>query len=264
MDAQGLQADLNTLAGWSARNLMELNVAKCETITFSRKSESHGFSGNYTINSEVLKKSNVIRDLGVLLDSKLNFKSHVDHIVSRARMMLGFVKRQARDFQCPYVTKSLFCSLVRSTLEYCSVVWSPCFAVDVKKIESVQKQFLLFALRNLPWQHRYVRPPYNDRLMLLGMVSLERRRRISDCLFVFDVLRKRIKVPEINALIVVREPLRSTRSAENFQLQVPFTSTSYEANDPIVRSCRTFNIIAYCYDATCSREVFRQRIDRAL
>jgi hypothetical protein len=32
----------------------------------------------------------VIRDLGVLMDSKLTFSEHVDVTVSKARQMLGF------------------------------------------------------------------------------------------------------------------------------------------------------------------------------
>ena len=64
-----------------------------------------------------------VRDLGVLLDEKLSFKAQVDSVVSRASMTLGFVKRQAKEFDCPYVTKSLFFSLVRSTLDNASVIW---------------------------------------------------------------------------------------------------------------------------------------------
>jgi hypothetical protein len=64
-----------------------------------------------------------IRDLGVLLDSKLTFSEHVDVTVSKARQMLGFIMRVGRDFRDPYALKTLYVSLVRSKLEYTSCVW---------------------------------------------------------------------------------------------------------------------------------------------
>jgi len=47
-------------------------------------------------------------------------------------------------------TKLLFTSLVLPNLKYCSV-WSLQYQVHVDRIESVQKQFLLFDLRGLTW-----------------------------------------------------------------------------------------------------------------
>ena len=90
--------------------------------------------------------------------------------------MLGFVKRQAKEFQCPYVTKSLYCALVRPLLEYCSVVWDLVVKIDSDRIESVQRQFLLFALRGLGWADRFQLPAYEARLSLLGIETLYERR----------------------------------------------------------------------------------------
>jgi len=47
----------------------------------------------------------------------------------------------------PYTTTILFTSHVRPNFEYCSSVWSPQYQVHIDHIESVQKQFFLFALR---------------------------------------------------------------------------------------------------------------------
>ena len=90
----------------------------------------------------------------------MTFKHHMDATISRANSMLGLIKRFGKEFSDPYVTKSLYCSLVRSIIEYGSIVWMPAFTVDVKRIESIQKQFLIFCLRNLGWADRFHLPPY--------------------------------------------------------------------------------------------------------
>jgi hypothetical protein len=80
---------------------------------------------DYSLNGQNFERVSVIRDLGVLMDSKLKFSEHVDVTVSKARQMLGFIMRDDRDFWDPYALQSLYVSLVMSKLEYASCVWMP-------------------------------------------------------------------------------------------------------------------------------------------
>jgi hypothetical protein len=45
-----------------------------------------------------LEKVDKILDLGILLDKKLTLKFHCDMIISKAKGLLGFVKRRAKEF----------------------------------------------------------------------------------------------------------------------------------------------------------------------
>jgi hypothetical protein len=83
--------------------------------------------------------------------------------------MLGFLKRFGREFSDPYVLKIIYCCFVRSVLEYGSSIWSPNFEVHKGRIESVQRKFLRFALRNLGWADLLNLPAYRDRGMLLNL-----------------------------------------------------------------------------------------------
>lgn len=46
---------------------------------------------------------------------------------------------KSKDFRCPYVTESLYGEVYESQ-------------VDTTRIESIQKLFVLFALKDLPWK----------------------------------------------------------------------------------------------------------------
>jgi len=61
--------------------------------------------------------------------------------LSQARGALGFIKRLSKEFEDPYITKTLFFRL--SAQYYLSGV------PNVDRIEYVQKNFFLFALRRL-------------------------------------------------------------------------------------------------------------------
>jgi len=58
-----------------------------------------------------------VNDLGILLDRKLKFDSHITSTVNKAMSVLGFIKRWSKAFDDPYTTKLLFTSLVLPNLE---------------------------------------------------------------------------------------------------------------------------------------------------
>ena len=53
--------------------------------------------------------------------------------------MLGLIKRICREFRDVSTLRTLYCTLVRSQLEYGSVVWSPFTARNITKLERVQR-----------------------------------------------------------------------------------------------------------------------------
>lgn len=56
--------------------------------------------------------------------------------------------------------------LVRPILENGSCVWCPQYTIHKERIESVQKNFLLFALRGLNWDENLSLPSYNNKLVI--------------------------------------------------------------------------------------------------
>jgi hypothetical protein len=111
-------------------------------------------------------------DLGIIFDRKITFDLHMNYMISRSL----FLKRFGREFSDPYVLKIIiYCSVVRSVLEYGSSIWSPNFEINKGRIESVQRNFLRFALRNLDWAVPLHSLTYRDRCMLLNLNTLDSR-----------------------------------------------------------------------------------------
>ena len=191
------QANLDRLQAWCVANKMAVSVHKCSVISFSRRATSDIIQWPYKIDVEPLLRCQQVNDLSMLMDIRLTFKSHLHQVVLRAKATWVFVKRQAKEFNWPYVAKSLYCALVRSKLEYCSVVWSPTFEYDKSGLESVQKQFLLFGLSHLNWQDPFVLPPYDT---LLGFLNLESLLDASWRIFNWRDPYCRSHLPSVSAL----------------------------------------------------------------
>ena len=75
-----------------------------------------------------------MKDLGVWLDSELNFKYHIEKISLRANSILGLIKRCGSELNDAYTIKSLYQALVLPVIEYGSIIWMPLFQVHKNRI----------------------------------------------------------------------------------------------------------------------------------
>ena len=183
-----LQRAIDKLRIWCDSNDLHLNLNKCSVMSINSKHSSNIIDGKYHYGNHIFERVDEQKDLGVIVDSKLNFNNHISMIVNRARSTLGFIKRFCFDINNLDTLKMLYNALVLSVLEYCSVVWMPYHSVWIDTIESVQKQFTMFALREYPNEaNNYHISPYEDRLERLNMIKLE-RRRINIALLFFSTL----------------------------------------------------------------------------
>lgn len=233
---------------------MIVNADKCSVISFARIRQPIVFS--YKLHGMEINRVDYIKDLGVILDTQLSFKRHVSYIVDKASRTLGFIFRTARDFVDVHCLKSLYCSLVRSTLEYCSVIWHPYYQNGVARIESVQRRFLRFALRRLPWRNPFRLPSYEDRCRLIHLETLEARRNIARALFVADTLQGRVDCPAILGAVDLNVRPRALRNSS--MLRLPFQRTNYGQNSALIGIQRVFNRVASVFDFNLSRETIRR------
>ncbi|KXJ83154.1 hypothetical protein RP20_CCG008085 [Aedes albopictus] len=129
-----------------------------------------------------------VKDLGIILDNKLAFTEHISVVTAKAFAVLGIIKRNTQAFRDIYCLKALYVCLVRSLLEYCVTIWAPYHAVHIARLERVQKAFIRFALRHLPWRADHHLPPYNQRCALIRLPTLQQRRELLQRLLIFDIL----------------------------------------------------------------------------
>ena len=259
-DAILMQENFEKIFEWCTNNDMSLNVNKCNYISFCRRKSPICF--DYGINDEKIIKQRVVKDLGILMDEKLTMQEHIDASVRRARRCLGFVKRQAKQFDDPYVTKSLYCALVRPILEYGCIIWDPYTKQQITELESVQKQFLIFALKGLGWNDGYRLPPYRDRLMLLGMKELAQRRKILSAVFMYKLVKNIMNVPVLREKLIVNSSRYETRNRPNFML--PLHSTNYGKNEPFSKLIKIFNEYEELYNNSNSVVSFKTKIRQIL
>lgn len=233
--ARALQGDLDRFTSWCSSNMLRLNISKCKTMSFFRTTRpAHHI---YTIEGQPLEAVEQINDLGVTFDQNLSFNTHIDNIIVKSLRMLGFVKRNAKHMNDTKAITCLYFSLVRSFLEYCSVVWSPSYATHRKRLEGVQNKFLKFLL----YKHRFPSSgiPYEVRLMLCGIKSLESRRRDALFLFLYKLLNNKLDCTELLEAVRLLIPARQTRQRQLFHEE--YHRTNYGSAAFVDRMVKNYN-----------------------
>ena len=211
-----LQRDINSFYAWCDVWRMQLSLDKCYFMNFSLK-RSRDIVFDYHINDVVLDHVTEIKDLGVYFKPNLNFSYHISKIVTKSYQMLGFMKRVTKDFTSDLCLNSLYNSLVRSRLEYCSQVWSPSCDTTIKKIESVQKRYLKYlCYKQRVMYHNY---DYRSLCTIFNFSTLECRRKTFDLTFLNKVMHNKVNSPYLVGELPLRVPRRVLRYNPTFHTE---------------------------------------------
>jgi hypothetical protein len=129
--------------------LMQYNSGVVKTIwnsTFRKlklylSCKTNSIHFKYFVKDVLILRAECIKDLGVMVDSKLYFHCHVDFVYSQALRTLGLIRCITYNFSSLDSLVVLHIALIRSKLEYASVVWNKLTSTDSNKIENIQRQF---------------------------------------------------------------------------------------------------------------------------
>lgn len=181
-DCISFQHDLDRLTAYCNMNKLQLSIPKCNYITFTLKINVTNFT--YRLCNASLTKLTTLRDLGILLDTKLCLNLHIDNIVSKAFKMYGFVMRSSIDFQRTSTYLYLYKTLVRSQLEYAVPIWNPFYNKYVEAIERVQRKFL----RAMHFRCHRSYLSHAQLLDLYNMLTLESRRKYLEATTLYKIV----------------------------------------------------------------------------
>jgi hypothetical protein len=202
-DLTELQQDIDRLVEWSHTWHMKFNEDKCKAMFFGLRVNNmlntayHQFDDSaiidplsrhkiFTMRDQHGSRHNLVetsseRDLGVIINERLDWSDHIAHMKAKAYKTLGMLKRAFRTWDS-HNFRILYSTYVRPHLEYCSSVWNSSSILNIKEIEKVQEHAskIIPQLRNMS---------YESRLKAIGIPTLSHRRRKGDLIHYFKFVK---------------------------------------------------------------------------
>ena len=182
-----LQQDLNNLIIWAEKWGMKFNVKKCYHLSVRQKS-----SNFYTMDGQILKQVEEIPYLGITFSDNMKWTTHINQVRKKANSTLGFLRRNLHHTP-QSCRKNAYLALVRSKMEYGSVIWDPYTKQDTQKLENVQRSAARFITKDY-----YSRQEgcVTEMLHKLKLPTLQDRRRDQRLTLMYKVVEGH--VPAIN------------------------------------------------------------------
>ena len=203
-----LQAAADSLISWCNSNGMVVNWGKTkEMLVYFGKMFSDSFVPRIAVNGSHIERVSTFKLLGVMFSNDLSWACHVSFMLQKVSKRFFIIYQLSRVGLSSKDIVAVYCSVVRSVLEYACVVWHPGLtSSESADIERVQKRVLRVIFPSLDYQQA---------LIAAGLERLDvRRENMTRDMF------KEIKNPShiLHSLLPVRVPGRSTRTTYPYEL----------------------------------------------
>ena len=144
-----ISQELCKLYDWLTANKLTLNIKKSNFVIFSPVQRKSTYQPKIMIfdneqNKNVaLECKEFIKYLGILIDSHLTWKHHIDHIAIKISRTIGLISK-IRHFVPKHTLINIYRSLVAPYLSYGLIVWGQACKSYLDKLLKLQKRALRF------------------------------------------------------------------------------------------------------------------------
>ena len=113
---------------------MRFNASKCQVVQISNKRNL--VPASYFIHDHALEVTNSAKYLGVHLDSKLSFNTHIDTISKKAKGTKAFFSRTL-NHTSRKVKEAVYNTFIRPSVEFAGTAWDPHTKRNINKLKQV-------------------------------------------------------------------------------------------------------------------------------
>ena len=136
--AKKISNKLRNIHSWLCSNQLSLNIEKSNFVVF-HPPQKRSFNFTLQINGEKLKHEKCIKYLGILIDSSLSWKPHIEFISKKIRRSIGVLSK-IRHYVDINTLIQLYHTLVQPFLIYGILAWGNTYQTTLQPLFVLQKK----------------------------------------------------------------------------------------------------------------------------
>lgn len=178
-----LNCDLNTISSVAEQHNLKLNGKKSSVIYFGGHKAKHLENHmRLLVNNSRIEVHNVVKSLGVLIDSKLKFSDQVNKQIQKAfiNLRLMYANRAILNKKLKIMLSE---SLVLSHFNYCNFVYGPFLDIkDKSRIQKMQNSCCRFIFGLRKYDH------ISAKIRELNWLNMPNRQKLNFATFVHKIM----------------------------------------------------------------------------
>ena len=138
---QSLNAELLKLNEWFECNRLCLNVSKTNFIVFSTNSNVTHRHFDVKINGNSLERVMHTKFLGIIIDDKLSWQRHIEHVRNKVSKTIGVLLRVRHKINIKLL-RTIYNTLILPHFTYCITLWGNTFKKYIHQLTLLQKRII--------------------------------------------------------------------------------------------------------------------------
>ena len=208
-----IKTECNKVLEWLIANKLIINLNKTFIMVFTNRKRQGNIS--IDINNHAINEIDERKFLGIMLDNKLKWQSHIKHIsnkISKSVAILRYLK-----FTFPkYILKTLYLTLVYPYLIYCNIIWGSADKTIIKPLIILQKKCLRIICKVDFLEH--TDPLFSETKLL----KIEQIYKVNCAQFIYKCYNTNI-FNEFKSKLITQREIHNYNTRGNSQLRLPFT-----------------------------------------
>uniref|UniRef100_A0A8C8E3R6 Reverse transcriptase domain-containing protein n=1 Tax=Oryzias sinensis TaxID=183150 RepID=A0A8C8E3R6_9TELE len=255
--AEKLTNAMVNITAWLKYSCLQLNTSKTVAMFFTKSDNNLTAEPDVFVSGERLQIVSEYKYLGVLLDSKLSFKSHIKRVCNRIKFNLSNF-RHIRHQMSTQSAKMYMHSMIFSHITYCLSVWSQACNTSLKPVQTLYKQTVK-TLDKKPniFHHCTI-------LQKHGLLSWENMVKFSNLCLMYKILHG-LSSPPLHQFINIRTADHSrTRSAVKGDCIIPFRKSVFGQTAFSVRAATEWNFTLVSIRNQNTYHLFKTQLKKCL
>ena len=175
-----MNKELSKLYDWLGINRLSLNITKTNFVLFHSINKPKSYI-TIKINKKAIEEVKYVKYLGVLIDSHLTFKSHINELTKKVARSTGILYK-LKHFVTPKILTNVYYAIVYPFLLYGIIIWGSACKTFLSPIHLLQKKIVRLITSKGPFTHS---PPLFQQVKLLNIFDIHRFKLSK---FVYEII----------------------------------------------------------------------------